>query len=101
MRTYHAHISELAPLEAFDSSAFIGDDAYPQDLCDFVLALSLAFNDLKDVLVSHDILNGAWPKDETTPTPELGEFLGMTQHLFRLHTGTLHEVLNFVSDNAK
>src|SRR5207253_5311198 len=75
------------------------DSTYSQHLCDFILSLSLAFNDVRDLLVAHDILNVVWPKDETKPTCELGEFTGLTQHMFRLHLGTLHEVLRLVEDN--
>jgi len=101
MREYKQHISELAALEGFDPAAFAADSEHSQQLCDLVLSLALSFNDFHDLLVCHDIFNGAWPADEKTPTPELGEFNGITQHLFRVHLATLHEVLNLIADNAK
>jgi len=99
MRTYQNHISQLAPIEAFDATVFTPDETYSKQMCDFVLSLALGFNDLHDLLVAHDILNGVEPHDTTTPTPALGEFGGLGVHLFRLHVGTLHEILNVVAKN--
>jgi hypothetical protein len=99
MREYKAHVADLAPLRRVDATAFEPDDSHSQQLCDFVIGLALAFNDLHDLLVTHDILNAAWPDDESTPTPELGEFNGMTTHLFRMHVATLHELLKLIEEN--
>lgn len=41
--------SVLATLETFDPAVFLGDGRVPQSLCDFVLALALIFNDLRDL----------------------------------------------------
>lgn len=101
MRTYGQHISELSSLEAFDPAAFTPTTGYSQELCGFVLGLALAFNDFHDLLVAHDILISVWPSNETDPTPELGEFNGLSQHLFRLHLATLHEVLAFIAHNKR
>jgi hypothetical protein len=99
MRSYAQHVSELAPLETFDPAAFQADGAWPQQVCDFMLSLALAFNDVHDLLIAHDFLNGVWPADEKTHTTELGEFMGFTQHMFRLHLGTMHEILELIEHN--
>ena len=44
-------LSELKPLDSFDKEAFIGDDEYSQELCNFILALALIWNDLKNLMV--------------------------------------------------
>jgi hypothetical protein len=100
MRTYQRHITNLAPLRTVDASVFQPDSRWSKDVCELVLSLALAFNDFHDLLVTHDILNGVWPDDDSKPTPELGEFNGLTQHLFRIHLATLHELLNLVKKNA-
>lgn len=99
MTTYAEHLKKLVPLEAFEAQAFQPDDGYPQPLCDFVLSLALAFNDVRDLLITHEMLNAVWPEDDTTHTPELGEFNGLTQHMFRLELGTLHEILKLIEHN--
>lgn len=101
MKTYGKHISELAPLKTFQQDVFTAEAQYPRHLCEFMLSLSLAFNDLHDLLLAHEFLNGVWPADETTPSPKLGEFNGFTNHLFRLHLGTLHELLKLIEENSK
>lgn len=101
MRTYAEHIGRLASLKTFDQAAFAPDVQYSRQLCEFVLSLALAFNDFHDLLIAHDFLNGAWPADDSTPSQELGEFNGLTNHLFRLHLATLHEVLELIAKNAK
>jgi hypothetical protein len=100
MRTYRGHIANLAPLRTLDPAAFQPDAQCPKDVCDLVLSLALAFNDFHDLLVTHDILNGVWPTDDSTPTPELGEFNGFSYHLFRAHLATLHELLNLLQKNS-
>jgi hypothetical protein len=39
----------LARLQTFDPNAFIANDKQEQKVCDFILALALIFNDLKDM----------------------------------------------------
>ena len=46
--TYEDIANQLAPLESFDPSVFQGDAVISQKLCDFVLALTIAYNDLRD-----------------------------------------------------
>ncbi len=100
MRKYRDHIAELAPLESFDAAAFTGSDDYPQQLCDFVLALSLAFNDLKDLVVAHDVLLSVQPAESSTVTAEVGEYNGITLHLIRMHLAIVHELIELIGRNA-
>jgi hypothetical protein len=96
MRSYVEHIAGLAPLLTLEPSVFAPDSDHSSELCGFVLALALAFNDLHDVVVVHDLLMTAQPADVTTPTPSFGEFGGLSVHLFRIQVGTVHEVLELV-----
>ncbi len=47
---------QLQPLTTFDPLAFQGDQAVPQDLCNFVLSVSLLYNDLKNSLIGFRLL---------------------------------------------
>jgi hypothetical protein len=87
MRTYRDHVRGLSLLETFDSRAFAPDDTYSQQVCDVVLSLALVFNDLKDVLVAHDLLATAAPKERAAISAEVGEYNGLVLHLVRLHSG--------------
>lgn len=98
-RTYHSEIKKLATLETFDPEAFASDERDAIDVADFMLALALAFNDFKDLLLGHWLLLGQEPVDVTTPTPELGAFGGMHLHMYRLMLGFLHELLVLLKEN--
>jgi hypothetical protein len=99
MRTYGDHVRGLASLETFDSRAFAPDDTYSQQVCDVVLSLALVFNDLKDVLVAHDLLATAAPKERAAISPEVGEYNGLVLHLVRLHIGIVHELTEMLAAN--
>lgn len=47
LRTYADEIARLVPLESLDPRAFLADQSVDQHTCDLVLALALAFNDVK------------------------------------------------------
>jgi hypothetical protein len=96
MATYQADVARLSELETFDPRAFVGGPDWPQALCDFVLALALVYNDLKDIIVAERMLSSVRPKDFETPTPELGQFVGLRSHLFRNLAGLLHEFTSLV-----
>lgn len=94
-----AESQRLAPLETFDPKAFIGDHGCPQSVCDFVLALALVYNDLKDLDMALRMLEPHCPKDPLTPTPVLGQFSGVCVHIRRVEVGTIKELLNLITDN--
>lgn len=95
--SFKAQCLALSPLETFDSVAFQSDETVPQGVCDFVLALALAFNDLKDIFYAHIVLQDY--KQNGTPPPRtraFGLYGGMNMHLLRLIMGTLHELLKLI-----
>jgi hypothetical protein len=97
---YHGEIAKLAPLEKFDVSAFIADDTATQGSCDFVLALAVVFNDIKDLVLAENLLLSVWPENATSATPECGSAAGLHLHFFRLLFGVLHELLNLIRQEA-
>ena len=66
MATRISHIYELAKLQSFDVAAFKGSDDVPQYVCDFVLTLALAFNDLRDLYHVQKLILSENPKEITS-----------------------------------
>jgi len=97
-RSYKGEVAKLAPLETFDSQVFMPDERADKSLCDFVLALALAFNDLKDLLLLHSLLLGE-KEQPTAPTPALGMLSGAHFHALRLLLGFVFELLQLLEDN--
>ena len=97
--SFEAQCLSLGPLETFDPIAFQGDKTVPQCVCNFVLALALAFNDLKDIFYGHIVLQD-YKQDETTRprTRAFGLYSGMNLHFLRLIMGTVHELLDLIEE---
>lgn len=96
MGKYAKQIVLLSELESFDPAAFVGNNECPQELCDFVLALALAFNDFRDVVMAQTLLEEIAPADDKTLTPALGNVRGLFAHLSRLGAGILQELGNLI-----
>jgi hypothetical protein len=102
MNKYQLSLDHLGELESFDPLAFIADDVFSQDVCDLVLALAIAYNDYKDLILGHQILQGLYDEleDLTTPTRELGQGSGISIHLYRLLAGFLHELYELIASSS-
>jgi hypothetical protein len=97
--TYEDYKKKLVPLEAFDPSAFIGNDVVPQDVCDFVLALAVAYNDLHDTTVARILLNDITVPHESKPSQALGFRNGLRTSTLRIQLGFIRELLALIADN--
>lgn len=88
---------EFAPLSRFDPAKIIpeqgGDHA-----ATFILALALAFNDLKGLLSFREAVLPAKPADEKAIAPDSGEWAGVSLQLHRLLVAHLHELLLLIKD---
>jgi hypothetical protein len=73
-RTYVGELAKLERLETFDPAASAAPDKATQDAAEFVLALALAFNDMKDLLFAESLLHTQKPSDLHTPTRAPGMF---------------------------
>jgi hypothetical protein len=98
MATYDDLAAELGDAIPFAPEAFIADDDVPQDICDFVLALALVFNDLKDLILAHKLIQTVYP-GEGPPTPVRGLHGGLHVHFIRLLAGVLNELAALIRDN--
>lgn len=97
---YYALVAQLQPLERIDTRVFNGDETCPQHVCDFVLSLALAFNDLRDLLIAERLLRSTGTEDKRA-TVERGQFGGAQVHLFRLLAGFLHELVDLIRKERK
>jgi hypothetical protein len=100
MTSLSGEFSQLAPLQTFDPQAFVGDSTVPQDICNFVLALALIYNDCKNGIFSNMLLTESKPAGKSQLSKSWGAFNGIKIHYFRLHFALIHELLNLIEDNA-
>jgi len=94
--SYQHLIEYLAPLETFDPEVFVADDHVPQEVCDLVLSLALAYNDFRDIFSAHHLLDEVAPTPDPTPTIERGLHGGLRNTLIRFQTGLVHELLKLL-----
>jgi hypothetical protein len=91
----------LASLESFDPDAFRGDADVPQELCNFVVAIALIYNDLKDAVYIHVVMAGLRPGREPQKTRLWGALGGVQFHAFRAIAALLHELFKLIQDNRE
>jgi hypothetical protein len=100
MANYHQEVAMLEPLESFDASAFVGSADVPQSVCDFVLALSLAYNDLRDIFFARLLLSEVQPS-EPELSPKLGHYRGLVIAIMRIQVGRVHELLKLIAESGQ
>lgn len=98
---YKERLEALAPLENFDPAAFLDDDVTTQNLCSFVLALAVAYNDFADIILAYRALASVKPSDEQERTPQRGQYSGLQTALNRLLAGAVSEVLVLIEKNRR
>ena len=95
---FETTVANLAPVETFDAQAFIGGADAPQHVCDFVLSLALAFNDLRDLMNAQRLIRELRPTVRSQ-SPAWGEYAGLHAHWLRLLSGVLNELAEIIKDN--
>jgi hypothetical protein len=91
--------TQLASLQTFDPRAFVGTSDVPQDICNFVLALALIYNDCKNGIFSNLALTDSKPGGDPQISRSWGAYTGIKNHYLRLHCALIHELLNLISEN--
>jgi hypothetical protein len=87
MKSFQDECSELAPPETFDPAAFLGDEAVPQELCNFILSLALIYNDCKDITYSKLVLGEFRPPQPPRKNRLWGAWTGVDFHIIRALVG--------------
>jgi len=93
--------STPVPHKEFDPNAFVGGEGASQELCNFILALSLAYNDFKYYILSFNGHIKSKPDGSPERNAAWGEHNGVKFHLFRLHVGFAHELFKLIDENRK
>lgn len=99
--SYEEEVKKLAPLETFDAGAFVGNDEYPQSLCDFMLSLALAYNDLRDVTLARILFDSIPIPGNDLPTTARGQYGGLRLILTRVQIGLINELFRLVESSRQ
>jgi hypothetical protein len=97
--SFNDHANKLVPFETFDRDVFIGDPDVPQDVCNFVLSLALAYNDFRDVFFSRRLLDELEIDINSPPTVLLALRNGIENTIVRIQSGFIHELLKLLNDH--
>lgn len=95
--------AQLSALQTFDKNVFVGNEKYPQELCDFVLALALIWNDFKNLNIYFDIIEDAkvdYPF-KSPLSPQMGEVGGHLVYIEKMEIALIHELFKLVKDSKK
>jgi len=92
---------DLANFESFDPLVFEADGTVSQDVCNFVLTLSLIFNDIKDLVYAHLTLQTQKPIGSFRISRLWGAYNGIELHLLRLMVGLFHEIIDLIKRSDK
>jgi len=90
----------LHDLEYCDPALFRSRDEDEQKVCNFVLALALAFNDLRDLWWAQ-ANQMTIPSVDQARSKHFGLQAGMRMRLLRLYYSNLHEVLKLIREHPK
>ena len=97
--SYDEKLHALHPLEEFSVDAFRPDAAHPIELCRFVFALSVIYNDYNDLDLALTLLNLKKPGGPGAISRSWGLFGGLSLHLAKARVAIAHELLNVIRDN--
>ncbi len=101
MKYFAEYSSKLSTHNEFDPRAFVGGKDIPQELCNFVLALALTYNDYKYYSISYNMLLKSEPLGKPQRNSLWGEYSGIKFHIIRLHIGFVHELFKLIQNNKR
>jgi hypothetical protein len=90
----------LGALRGFDPGVFRETDDCSQGLCSFILALALAFNDCRDLLMCAEEILRVKP-ERPRRNRFCGEHGGLMTHVFRLLAAFVHELGELVRAHGR
>jgi hypothetical protein len=86
----------LAPLTRLEPDKLVSKEG-KDSLAEFMLALSLVFNDLKGIVSWRDY-NRLQPPDDNVISAESGEWIGFEMQIHRLMIAQVHELLRLIEE---
>lgn len=99
--SYKDDANKLSTLETFDPNVFKGDDKVSQQQCNFILALSIAYNDLRDATFALIMLNDVEIDNDKNISPQIGLLNGLNVTAIRVRTGFIRELIVLVKENVE
>lgn len=97
--SYVEQIARIAPLETFEALKLEAATKHEKELVGVILAFALYFNDLRDLVAAHRLLNGVMPPRPFEVSPEMGTHNALRNNLLRVLLGLLHELLELIRKN--
>jgi hypothetical protein len=91
---------ELGPLKAFDPDILLYKDKADADLYAFILALSLIFNDAKNLIWLQTQVKKGAPAIPTV-CPYFGQYTGIFHYLIRLQIGLFHALMELLDESTE
>ena len=101
MKYFLDYSKDLSSYKEFDPRAFIGDQNISQELCDFILALALAYNDYKFLNIVLNMHFNSSPEGKYQRSSVWGENMGIKFYIMRLHMSLVYELLKLIENNKK
>lgn len=93
----HDAPNALAPLTRYNPAKIVAKEG-KNPLGEFVLALALAFNDLKGLIDWRQRIFPLKPSDEGELSPRAGEWAGIETQIHRLLVAQMHELLKLIKE---
>ena len=95
------HAKSIAPLESFDPQALVADDKYSKSVCDFVVALALAHNDLNDLHFATKLLRSTNVPHRGCRNRAWGLHCSISIHITKARAALFYEVAQLIRDNKE
>jgi hypothetical protein len=98
------HILELAPLETFNAELLLPNCSYPRKLCEFIIALSLVWNDMKSIhlyLAHMQNISKEFLEKHGALNKFSGESLGILNFIQKINIGIIWELKILIKDSEK
>lgn len=94
-------LQNLGRIEKFDPRVFASNEEWPAAVCNFIVSLAVASNDLHDIIMAKVLLKEERDKHEQESDTRYRALSGgVTITLLRVQVGVIHELLNLVAANS-
>ena len=102
--TIKNHILKLSPLKSFNADLLLPNGQYDKKLCEFIIALSLVWNDIKSVHLYLDHMQNIskeFIKKHGALNKYTGESLGILNFILKINIGIIYELMNLIRESEK
>jgi hypothetical protein len=96
---YQQFVDDLVPLETFSPDALRQNKKFPQEMCDLVIALALAYNDFRDIFFAHILLDEVKSEEQNIPNTKNAFDNGLRNTIVRMQIGIIRELLVLIKNN--